>query len=877
METVNQSKRISRNIRKTLNTLKVIIIMSALFLISSTELVAQQQVDRKFEIALKSRTFIPQSGVQPLLKDSLKLRLGQGIKQYIIVQFKELPSIFIRKKLELMGVHLLSYINGHAYYASVTKSDFLGFETAAGGANKSLKAIRWIGKIENTDRIDSDVLAGKFGEWAVNNDGTVKVRIIFFNDIDSASQVRVLNKYSKQFVAYSANIWQINIDKRIIFALMNENSINWIEQEPQPPQPVNDVTRNVVGVNNVQNFNSQTGTYNGYSGKGIQVLIRDTGIDFDGIGNDHEDFDSRVLRTNIPSTSTCHGTHVAGILAGSGFRSNLINANGVSNGGTAYQWRGMAPKSQLVGYTLGWDGVTYSTAKTNYGVDISNHSHTQGTTSTYNSDAVTVENAVKNDTLYVVNAACNNGKSPQYGSLEGYFSIIGTVAKNAISVGSYNSTNGLRSDFSSMGPTFDGRIKPDIVAPGSNITSTVYHTSGSLYQDDGYGLMSGTSMASPCTAGVIALMLEAYWDTHRLKRSRPLSSTIKAILIETARDLVQTPNAVGEPNCPDFVGTNKQPPFYHVGPDWATGYGLINAESAVSTICNKKLYREDAIENNSNFDEFLVIVPAGTPELKITLVWDDVPASLTIPNISPKIVNDLNIVLMGPNGTTKYYPWILDPLNPADDGDIDPVDIKPATTGEDHTNNVEQVLVSSPKGGFWIVRVYESGLPSPPQSYSLVSNVPFTSLNSRFSLSLHSGISIPTSSFANDYKSGPNIIFDLGYKINRSFDLVLYTGINFFKSNATGVSDNRLVNISLNLKYNKNIPLLSTNKFYFYVQAGPGYYLQQSGSKEHGFNAGLGFDYRVSPHFYLEAGTEYHKTCNDIQFLANHGGVIFNF
>ena len=106
-----------------------------------------------------------------------------------------------------------------------------------------------------------------------------------------------------------------------------------------------------------------------------------------------------------------------------------------------------------------------------------------------------------------------------------------------------------------MGPTFDGRIKPDIVAPGSNITSTIYddeQITNPEFVDDGYGVKSGTSMATPCVSGSLALMLEAFWDTYGTNKSRPLSSTMKAILIETARDLVQTPNVTGEPDCPDL-------------------------------------------------------------------------------------------------------------------------------------------------------------------------------------------------------------------------------------------------------------------------------------------------------------------------------------
>ena len=625
----------------------------------------------------------------------------------------ELPNRAVKQRLATKGIRLLSFIGNNSYYAAIDRSEALDFATPEGKRDPALSMVRWMGQIEAPDRVEPDVLEGKFGDWAINEDTTVKIRIMFFEDIDSTAQMELLNRYSNQFKQHSINIWQLNIKPDNIRKLITEDGIHWIEQEPPPYEPLNDVTRNEIGVDIVQNFDATVPTYNGYSGDGIQAMIRDSGIE------SHDDFQGRLFASNLPGGN--HGTHVAGIFGGSGIRSNMNDDNGDANGGTAFQWRGIAPNIELVGYYFGWDGVTYNNAMTTYGVDISNHSQTQSTTSTYNTDAVTVENIIRDDTLYIFGAAGNNGRSPYNNSiLVGYFSIIGTVAKNALCLGNYNSATALRWRTSSMGPTFDGRIKPDLAAPG-RVTSTVF--------DNGYGFKSGTSMASPCAAGVTALMLEAFWDTYGIDNPRPLFSTMKAILIETADDLIQAPNLAGELNCPDFIGVNAQPPFFHAGPDWATGYGLINAEEAVSMIRNKSLFLQDSIINTGDTDEFPIFVPPGTPELKVTGVWDDAPgnaASPANPNTSPKLVNDLNLLLIEPNGVTQHHPWILSAIDPADDGDIDPADIIAATTGEDHLNNVEQVQVVNPASGIWIARVNESGLPQAPQSYSLASNLAFS-------------------------------------------------------------------------------------------------------------------------------------------------------
>lgn len=119
--------------------------------------------------------------------------------------------------------------------------------------------------------------------------------------------------------------------------------------------------------------------------------------------------------------------------------------------------------------------------------------------------------------------------------------------ESVISVAAYMSKwgtgGGYIAPFSSIGPRIDGKLKPDISAPGMNVTSSI-----NSYTDANYGLptttvtfnsrsypfakLSGTSMSSPCVAGIVALMLNA---NHWLE-----PSDIKNILLETAREDVNT-------------------------------------------------------------------------------------------------------------------------------------------------------------------------------------------------------------------------------------------------------------------------------------------------------------------------------------------------
>jgi hypothetical protein len=93
--------------------------------------------------------------------------------------------------------------------------------------------------------------------------------------------------------------------------------------------------------------------------------------------------------------------------------------------------------------------------------------------------------------------------------------------------------------------------------------------------------------------------------------------------------------------------------------------------------------------------------------LKVTLVWDDYPGD---PLAGQALVNDLDLVVTGPDGTQRY-PWTLDPSVPE----------KPAERMRaDHANNVEQVTVEDTAEGWWLVTVCGTTVPQPPQMCALI-------------------------------------------------------------------------------------------------------------------------------------------------------------
>jgi hypothetical protein len=261
-------------------------------------------------------------------------------------------------------------------------------------------------------------------------------------------------------------------------------------------------------------------------------------------------------------------------------------------------------------------------------------------------------------------------------------------AKNAIGVGAVMSEDDAMTDFSNWGPTDDGRIKPDLVAPGNSATqqinSTIVEGTAPNYTY-GYGPLAGTSMATPHVSGIASLLVQRY---KALFAKNPLPSTIKALLIHTVDDLDDATS------------------YYNPGPDYASGYGRVNALAAYNALTANNV-REDEVANDAT-DTFNTTVTAGTASLRVTLAWDDPAATANAGG--PTLINNLDLELIAPDGVTIHLPWVLDPANPSND----------ATTGVDTINNVEQVFVNSPAEGTWTIRVKGTTVPQGPQKYSLI-------------------------------------------------------------------------------------------------------------------------------------------------------------
>jgi hypothetical protein len=276
-----------------------------------------------------------------------------------------------------------------------------------------------------------------------------------------------------------------------------------------------------------------------------------------------------------------------------------------------------------------------------------------------------------------------------------------SVAKNVITIGAVNDAvqSGNRAlspatmtTFSSWGPTDDGRIKPDLVANGQSLFSSL---NGS---DTAYGNLSGTSMSTPNACGSAALLVESYAKLFPNQAMR--AATLKGLLIHTADDLG------------------------NAGPDYQFGWGLVNVKAAADLL---KDHQANPAKIRVTENQLTSTITSrthaftwdGASPIRTTLSWTDPAGSTTTisDNRAARLVNNLQLKLIAPDGS-EHFPFVMPFVGNWSQQSMS----LPATRGVNNTDNVEQVLVDSPSlSGTWQAVVTFSGtLTNNQQAYSLI-------------------------------------------------------------------------------------------------------------------------------------------------------------
>jgi hypothetical protein len=240
--------------------------------------------------------------------------------------------------------------------------------------------------------------------------------------------------------------------------------------------------------------------------------------------------------------------------------------------------------------------------------------------------------------------------------------------------------------FSSRGPCNDGRIKPDVCAPGTNVISCRSHVpgAGTLWgvYDANYVYSGGTSMSTPLTAGSAALVREYY----RTRRSHtPAAALIKATLINGAAEIY-----------PGQYGTGSFLEIPNLRPNNVEGWGRVDLANSIMPSGLRRLMFEDYTTGLSTGGSqvYNYAVTGSTSQFRVTLVWTDYQASTSAPTA---LVNDLDLVVTLPGGSTRRGNGVIDRLN-----------------------NVEGVDIDSPAAGSYTVTVSAFNIPNGPQPFALV-------------------------------------------------------------------------------------------------------------------------------------------------------------
>lgn len=499
-----------------------------------------------------------------------------------------------------------------------------------------------------------------------------------------------------------------------------------IIEEYVAPEWHNDVARKLLGIDPAAGGNPAQPLP--FTGLGEIIGVADTGLD-----DTHPDFQGRIIgisplgRPGDASDPHGHGTHVAGSVLGDGSAS-------------AGQVRGTAPGAQLFFQSLldasgGLGGLPLHLEDLfdeayQAGARIHNNSWGAATNSRYTMNSLEVDEFVADhrDMLVVISAGNEGTAANPSNSDDGFVDwlSIGSPAssKNALTVGASRSDrtgvgfadleygDAWQDDFpdfpianervsgnieamaafSSRGPCDDHRIKPDLVAPGTDIASAkssrapLRHYWGPYPGNARYAFMGGTSMSAPLVTGCAALVRE-YYRTQR--NHNPSAALLKATLINSTRWLTAADSQAE----------------YNTNPNFHQGFGGLYMPSAIPNPNVPSMALEfidnwespaEHLQFNGARKRYQFHVNAGTP-LRVCLTWTDPPGRA--------LQHDLNLFLQDLTASTK---WI---------GNVDlPLKISPT----DPENNVEIIRLDTPAASDYMIVISAMNLLHGAQDFALV-------------------------------------------------------------------------------------------------------------------------------------------------------------
>jgi uncharacterized membrane protein/subtilisin family serine protease len=625
-------------------------------------------------LRLRAGTFDPIEGIP--LPDDL---LVKGPTEYLIVQFDgPIHDAWVRA-LEDLGCEVIWYLPDDAflvYAPGVSQSELSAFDQ-----------VRYVGPYHPGYKLSPALFTGP------------EANVIYITPLrDSVVVALAVMILGGTVTAVNDNLVRGYLPREHLLALASLPEVGFIEPGGGGSFLMDNDARILHARQNVDGNFTNDGlslwswngsAFQGTTGKGIKVMVTDTGID-----GTHPDFDGRKIYFSPLNSGYAnwtdyfgHGTHCAGIVLGNGTYRPPPAPQGQK--GT---YAGIAPEALLLGEIINWDanddlmyGRTVNDVISDteaHGAQVSSNSWSCcGTVQVYGVTSQIYDNAVRDSnktkegdqSIVYVFAAGNSGA----GNI-----ITPGVAKNVITVGAVGDNRGFDENslagFSSRGPTADGRRKPDVVAPGVNVMSALANNPNFSFVG-----MSGTSMATPGVAGASTLVLDYFNKTYGFI---PSPAMVKAVFVNGADQLVN--------------------PSYKYA-DSNQGWGRVNLSRSLLETNGRKVWGEDQkhlLSTDQSVDYYFNVSTSN--ELRIHIAYTDPGAA---PPVSRALVNDLDLIAFAPNGTQYNASYFVKDYS--------------ATGGTpDNLNNVEGLRFKDPAVGQWRVRVFARDVPNGPQDYALTIN-----------------------------------------------------------------------------------------------------------------------------------------------------------
>jgi hypothetical protein len=576
-------------------------------------------------IRLQRATFDPSTG-EPALAQALRSTQKAGPNTYLL-QFSGPVQEEWKAAAAQAGARLYGYIPEHAFIA---RMDSVALTTV-----RALPFVRWVGLYHPAYRLDTALGTSQ-------ESGSITIQAQTLPDADLEALSQVIAGWGGTVVGHSTNAiagyLRATLPAARLGELAGQDAVLWVAPYSTPQLHNNTGGGQIMRANEVRQSL-------GLFGAGQTVAVADTGLDVGNPATIHTDFKGRLVKAYcLGRPSPCdwsdpnaHGTHVAGSVLGSGEASG---SNPATHQYPTTSYPGVAPEAKLVmqsieaadGSLNGIPNDAGDLMRQAYGDGARIHTNSWGGPTGgsqnlpqyggYVDTSQQVDLAAwQQKNMLILFSAGNSGTDANKNGLIDLDSI-GTpgTAKNVMTVGAsenlrttggYNPggacsswgdcwfsdfgsaplANDTPSDdadgmaaFSSRGPTDDGRIKPDIVAPGTNILSARSHhpqagTGWGGFNAD-YIFEGGTSMSTPLTAGAAALARE--WLGRVKSIANPSSALLKSVLINGAADM-----------SPGQYGTGSSQEIPSQRPNNVTGWGRVDLMQALNPAAPRKIWLTD--------------------------------------------------------------------------------------------------------------------------------------------------------------------------------------------------------------------------------------------------------------------------------------------